>query len=214
MPDIELVKLVSQGNGSTAESTQHLTLQRLPHEIQTMIFHHLSYSDLYNLNRANRYYRSIITDNFIRTCFTPLQWDAALRAVCGGCQRPKPLGKRLVALNADAFEKPLGAYCVSCSFETRLLKPGVKVFVANDRYAYTKACRWCAWPTWTNQEFHDECAYKYLELIDSNRWLLFIRTALSWNACCLAWANFHTEGMVLGPTIVSSTFAHFEDSEI
>jgi hypothetical protein len=210
MPDIELVNLVSRGNGSIAESTRRMTLQRLPSEIQIMIFYYLSYSDLYGLNRINRYYRSLFTYNFIRGCFTPLQWDAALLEVCGECQRPKPVGKHLVALSVQAFQKPLGAYCVSCSLQTRLLTPGVKVFFANDRHAHTKACRWCAWPTWTSQVFHNECAYKYLEVIELTRWLMLIRTALSWNACCLAWSNFHTEAAVLGPTVVSTTFAQFE----
>jgi hypothetical protein len=71
---------------------------------------------------------------------------------------------------------------------------------------YTRVCMLCAWLTWHKGSFHDQCRARYHCVQVIYYWLVATRSALAVITFPFAWRYFGSEGLVLGPTVVSVFF--------
>ena len=190
----------------TVRTKRDARLVELHLELQAMICNRLSYIDLHQLSCVNRFYRALVTKDFMRSCFTDAQWDTELRAVCRDCQRHAPLGGRVIAYTWEAFENPLGGYCTVCSLQGGRLREISSVWAYGDGLAcQTPICLWCGWPTWTEEMLHDACASKYERGRIICMCLTWLRSGLSLSAYGLLWRHFRSRETVI-PTVVSIPF--------
>lgn len=199
MAEFELVELKRQPACSR--------LVDLPPELQREIMGYLSYFDLQELSHVNRYYRTLLTFDFKRQCYTSTQWREELSHVCGHCHRAVPKEKSLFFADVEDLATPLGADCLGCTVKHHPLYDRTTIYTKSkdneNAYITRSVCRWCAWPV-TEGELHEGCVMKYLGILAFSRFLIHLQWALTWTACGLAWSTYHQTSKVLLPTVVST----------
>lgn len=77
-------------------SNQYASLLYLPMELQFLICSNLSFGDLQTLRRTSRFYRQLISLDFVRICLGSIETDNELRFVCRTCMRYDQSRRRLV----------------------------------------------------------------------------------------------------------------------
>lgn len=192
---------------SLVGKSRNLQLVNLPLELQPLICSHLSYNDLQALRQTNRFYRSLITINFMRLALTPDGLNAELSTVCRHCLRQEPTGRKLLWSGNELFPEPLTARCESCIVKNRLLTPGDKVYMTKTLEA-TYICWWCGWPTRDDQQFHVKCRKNYRNVCGIHVILNILQGGLSVSVFQVAMQNFSSQAIVCAPAIVSTFSAN------
>jgi hypothetical protein len=182
---------------------QYASLLFLPMELQFLIYSNLNYGDLQKLRATNRYFRQLISLDFIRICLGSPTTDAELRFVCRSCMRYDPVGRRLVwplahrgqadpvtgriVVRDDGSDEedeapppnypgpglPFSALCSDCAFRAGQLSPGEYVLMDGGERK-VRICRWCGWPCHGHQDWGRDMENNGLR----NAWELHPRCAL------------------------------------
>lgn len=183
---------------------QYASLLFLPMELQFLIYSHLNYGDLQRLRRTNRYFRQLVSIDFIRICLGSPATDAELRFVCRSCMRYDPVGRRLVWPLAQRAQPdpvtgrivqeenmsddedappptypgptlPFSALCADCAVRAGQLSPGEYVLMEGGERK-VRVCRWCGYPC--NSNANEEWGRDMEDHWIRNAWELHPRCAL------------------------------------
>lgn len=185
---------------------QYASLLYLPMELQFLIYSHLNYGDLRTLRTTNRYFRQLISLDFIRICLGSPATDAELRLVCRSCMRYDPVGTRLVwplahrtqpdpttgritaaddgsdeednAPPPPNYPGPGLPFSALCSdCAVRARQLSPGEYVLMDGgERKVRVCRWCGWPC----HGHEDWGRDMEEHWPRNAWELHPRCALSY----------------------------------
>lgn len=183
-------------------------LEKLPHELLLLIASYLYYGELQKLSRVNRFFRDLVSEDFISACLTAGELRIATALICRCCRRYVRAYHGLVWTDGPLINKPFSAYCVPCAIKTRRLKPGqsrldAPMNASGDR---VHACRWCGrrLPAFKRHEFHvPECLAKFRGAGLAYHILATTRSAIAVATYAVAWRYFSGNRLVLGTTIVS-----------
>ncbi|KAH6691351.1 hypothetical protein F5X68DRAFT_229207 [Plectosphaerella plurivora] len=183
---------------------QYASLLFLPMELQFLIYSNLKYGDLQKLRATTRYFRQLISLDFIRICLGSPATDAELRFVCRSCMRYDPVGRRLVwplahrgqpdpvtgriVVQEDGSDDeetpppnypgpglPFSAICSDCAVRARQLSPGEYVLMDGGERK-VRVCRWCGWPC----HGHEDWGRNMEDSWPRNGWELHPRCALAY----------------------------------
>lgn len=192
-------------------------LLELPNELQFMIISYLDFGDLERMRRACRYYRLLLSPDYVRELFGGhAQLAPHLTTVCQQClETPgrtslilQPAPNRPSSQHAHA-PRPVSSKCFQCAVKARDLRVGTAVPLASARTAWV--CRWCGWPvvgphSWANEQFHINCYDRYYRVLWVFMCLGFVQFAVGVVAATLSLRYFRSETVILAPTIVSDYF--------
>jgi hypothetical protein len=189
-------------------------LSNLPYELQSHICSFLSVGDVQALRRVNHHYRSLISLEFMRECYSPAQFNQHFISVCGSCLCYHGDPKKLFWANEDSMQTPLAARCGPCAVQRReFLVPGERLEAKARKeqhrrsaapYLICTSCRWCSFPVWEGAQYHPDCFKRFQQVIYVHCATLLFRSTVAIASYSLAWKYLYDHRVVLIPTVVST----------
>jgi hypothetical protein len=185
-------------------------LPALPVELQLMILSRLDLPDFVRLRQVCRYYRHVITADFLQTqCTRYAQIDPVLQGCCCECLTMPGLGRLILDVTRD--HDAWRSICFRC-WRTKLTpsyqrKHGPLLELANGEFGYI--CHFCAWPVCGegnpeagHELLHAPCRVK--RLLATLTWFVMaiIQVGLGVLALVLAVTLYRKIPTVLIPTCV------------
>jgi hypothetical protein len=191
-------------------------LVELPLELQIAVLAHLDIADLIYLRQTCKYYRQLLTRDFIEKL---LGSDQKLYDGCCRTCLSYPGRDRLVQLRIS--DSAWSSLCFRCY----MTAPGIRADTSIDRFAdgvEFRSCQWCGWPVNTDAKipgrpFHWGCFVRYRRTVLSFALLGWVQFGLGIAAAVMARLSYHDVAVVVAPVFVSricpSTHANQIDSQ-